>query len=58
MAKTETTLLRVALTKDEVHRMRVLAAERGEDRAVFYRNALAASPRTRGAFQTKETRTK
>jgi hypothetical protein len=48
-------LLRVDLTKAEVHRLRVLAAEAGEDRAKFYRRALETSPRTRKAFQTKET---
>ena len=52
-------LLRVDLSKAEVHELRVLAAKAGMDRSKFYRRALETAPNTSPAFstpRTKETR--
>jgi len=49
-------LLRVNITPAEQQAIRVLAAQRGEGIADLLGRALRASPVTRKAFQTKETK--
>jgi hypothetical protein len=49
-------LLRANITEQEQRNIRALANRRGEGVQDFIARALAASPVTRKAFQTKETK--